>query len=590
MEHHKKSFSISKEIGDRVGEGSVYCYLGLVYESLGDFQGAIEHYTQSVSIAKEVGDRSGEGYTYAALGSAYLSLEQFQQAIEYHKQQLKISKEVADTFLEGCAYQNLGTALMLFGSLDEAVSNFKFSSKTFNTIRESFISEDACKISFHKHFISSYHYLCRVLIALQKTDEALYAAERGRAGALLDALKIKYGFTSLSPISNETEEDFAYISRNIAILTMFIALDEETISLWVLGKKTNAIFRQAVLKSGGAHEDPFDELLKDSLNKIGAGRDVRCENRSLDVLSDKSTSRTKEDDNIPIPSHENIDWLKPLHDIVFGPLEDLLDGGELVVVPDGALWLAPWTALSETLRIRIIPSLTSLKVIRDSSSEYHSKTGALLVGDPCLRKVTDKWDKPIYEQLKFAKKEVEMIGKLLNSQPLTGEAATKEEVLRRIDSVALIHIAAHGGKETGEIALAPNPEWQSKTLIPKKEDYMLKMSDLQAIKLRARLVVLSCCHSGQGEVSSEGVVGMARAFLLAGARSVLASLWAIDDEATMVFMECFYQNLRVGENANTALQKAMKCLRDSKDFSAPKHWAPFVLIGDDVTIEFDVNR
>ena len=163
-------------------------------------------------------------------------------------------------------------------------------------------------------------------------------------------------------------------------------------------------------------------------------------------------------------------------------------------------------------------------------------------------------------------------------------------MLRRIDSVALIHIAAHGGKEAGEIALAPSPEWQSKTLIPTEEDYMLKMSDLQAINLRARLVVLSCCHSGQGEVSSEGVVGMARAFLFAGARSVLASLWAIDDEATMLFMECFYQHLRVGESASTALQKAMKRLRDSDDFSAPKYWAPFVLIGDDVTIEFDVNR
>ena len=590
MKHHKKSLSITIEVGDRNGEGTVYGLLGSDYKSLGDFQGAIEHYKQSLSIVKEVGNRSKEGYAYSYLGCAYRSLKQFQQAIEYHKQQLKIAKEVADMFLEGISYEYLGITLMLSGSLDEALVHFKFSVKTFETIRESFISEDACKISFRKHFISSYSYLRQVLIVLQKTDEALYAAERGRAGALLDALKKKYGFTSLSPISNETEEDFAYISRNISVLTMFIALDEETISLWVLGKKTNAIFRQAVLKSGGAHEDPFDTLLKDSLNKIGAGRDVRCENRSLDVLSDKSTSSTQEDDKISIPSHENIDWLQPLHDIVFGPIEDLLDGDELVVVPDGALCLAPWTALSETLRIRIIPSLTSLKVIRDSSSEYHSKTGALLVGDPCLRKVTNKRDKPIYDQLEFAKKEVEMIGKLLNSQPLTGEAATKEEVLRRIDSVALIHIAAHGGKETGEIALAPNPGWQSKTRIPTEEDYMLKMSDLQAIKLTARLVVLSCCHSGQGEVSSEGVVGMARAFLFAGARSVLASLWAIDDEATMVFMECFYQHLRVGESASTALQKAMKCLRDSDDFSAPKYWAPFVLIGDDVTIEFDVNR
>ena len=152
----------------------VYGLLGSDYESLGDFQGAIEHYKQSLSIAKEVGNRWGEGNTYASLGCAYRSLKQFQQAIEYHKKQLKIAKEVADMFLEGMSYEYLGRTLMLSGSLDEAVVHFKFSVKTFDTIRKSFISEDACKISFRKHFISSYRYLCRVLIALQKTDEALY--------------------------------------------------------------------------------------------------------------------------------------------------------------------------------------------------------------------------------------------------------------------------------------------------------------------------------------------------------------------------------------------------------------------------------
>ncbi|MCG8406223.1 MAG: CHAT domain-containing protein, partial [Phycisphaerales bacterium] len=380
VEHHRKSLGIAIEVGDRDGEGMVYGNLGSLYKSMGDLQGAIAYYKKSLSIAKEVGNRSLQGYTFASLGNAYLSLEQFQQAMEYHKQQLKIAKEVGDMVLEASSYHDLGVTLMLSGSPDEAVVHLKFSVKTFDTIRSSFISEDAWKISFRERYVSSYRCLCRVLIALQKTDEALYAAERGRARALLDALKVKYGCTSLSPISNETEEDFAYISRNISVLTMFIALDEETISLWVMGKKTNAIFRETVLKSGSAledgrswkcsgraWEDPFGSLLKDSLNTIGAGRGVRCENRSLDVLSDKSTSSTRDDDKTSIPSHKNIDWLQPLHDIVFGPIKDLLDGDELVVVPDGALCLAPWTALSETLRIRIIPSLTSLKVIRDSS-------------------------------------------------------------------------------------------------------------------------------------------------------------------------------------------------------------------------------
>ena len=289
------------------------------------------------------------------------------------------------------------------------------------------------------------------------------------------------------------------------------------------------------------------------------------------------------DDQTSKPLRGTTDCLQPLYDAVIGPIEDLLDGDELIVVPDGALSKTPWAALSETLRIRTVPSLTSLKVITDSPSEYHSKSGSLLVGDPCLKKITDKWGNPIYEQLKYAKMEVEMIGKILKSQPLTGEDATKEAVLQRIKSVSLVHIAAHGKSETGEIFLAPDPRWKSDK--PKEEDCIMKMSDIQAVKLRARLVVLSCCHSGQGEVSSEGVVGMARAFLFAGARSVLSTLWAIDDEATMIFMESFYQQLKSGERASVALQRAMKCLRDHQDYSAPKYWAPFVLMGDDVKIE-----
>ena len=301
-------------------------------------------------------------------------------------------------------------------------------------------------------------------------------------------------------------------------------------------------------------------------------------------MSDDQTSTTPANDQTLEPSQETTDFLQPLRDVLIGPIEDLLDGDELIVVPDGALSKVPWAALSETLRIRIVSSLTSLKVITDSPIKYHSRRGALLVGDPCLKKITTKSGNPIYEPLKYARMEVNMIGKILNSTPLTGEDATKEAVLQRIGSVALVHIAAHGRKETGEIVLAPDPRCESKT--PMEEDYILKMSDIQAVKLRARLVVLSCCHSGQGPVSSEGVVGMARAFLFAGARSVLASLWAIDDEATMMFMESFYRQLGNGESASVALQRAMKCLRDSHDYSAPKYWAPFVLIGDDVRIEF----
>ncbi|XP_029183805.2 tetratricopeptide repeat protein 28-like [Acropora millepora] len=181
-----------------------------------------------------------------------------------------------------------------------------------------------------------------------------------------------------------------------------------------------------------------------------------------------------------------------------------------------------------------------------------------------------------------------MIAAILNTRPLTGRQATKAEVMKQMSSVGLIHIAAHGNERNGEIALCPNPGWTSK--FPQKKDFILTMSDVHKASLRARLVVLSCCHSGRGRISKgEGVVGIARAFLAAGARSVLVTLWAIDDEATMVFMKSFYQHLKEGKTASAAIHQSMKSFRESEEFWEMRYWAPFQLIGDDVKIEFEAD-
>ena len=200
-----------------------------------------------------------------------------------------------------------------------------------------------------------------------------------------------------------------------------------------------------------------------------------------------------------------------------------------------------------------------------------------------MSEVTNSQGDQILEQLPFARQEAQMIGQILNTAPLTGNLATKREVLKQIGSVAVVHIAAHGRIETGEIALSPNLERKSQT--PAEEDYMLTMADVMSVKLRAKLVVLSCCHSGRGEIKAEGVVGIARAFIGAGARSVLVSLWAIDDEATLEFMKSFYHNLVKGRSASDSLNRAMKCLRESEKFGDLKYWAPFTLVGDDVTLD-----
>jgi len=222
-------------------------------------------------------------------------------------------------------------------------------------------------------------------------------------------------------------------------------------------------------------------------------------------------------------------------------------------------------------------------MIMDAPTDHHCKRGALVVGDPWVKEVVNDYGKPKLCQLAGARKEAEIIGTIVKTPPLIGREATKEEVLRRLSNVALIHLAAHGDREAGEIALAPNTSRTSK--IPGEKDFLLTMRYVLSVGLRARLVVLSCCHSGQGEIYDEGVVGIARAFLGAGARSVLVALWALEDDATLEFMRLFYQHLVQGKKASEALNCASNYMRESTDFSEICQWAPFVLIGDDVTLD-----
>ena len=173
-----------------------------------------------------------------------------------------------------------------------------------------------------------------------------------------------------------------------------------------------------------------------------------------------------------------------------------------------------------------------------------------------------------------------MIGGLLGVQPLLGRDATKQAVLKSMHSVSLIHFAAHGYAERGEIALSP----VSSCGTPHEEDFLLTMAEISQVRLTAKLVVLSCCHSARGQIRAEGIVGIARAFLASGARAVLAALWAVDDKATMWFMNRFYEHLVRGESASESLHQAMKSMRETR-FSDVMQWAPFMLLGDDVTFK-----
>ena len=102
------------------------------------------------------------------------------------------------------------------------------------------------------------------------------------------------------------------------------------------------------------------------------------------------------------------------------------------------------------------------------------------------------------------------------------------------------------------------------------------------MKLSAELVVLSACQTGLGKlIQGEGLEGLSRAFMYAGAKRLVVSLWSVDDASTADFMQDFYNtHIKTGETITSALAQAKKSMISSKKYSAPYFWSPFVFIGD----------
>ena len=635
-EYLQKALVIRKEIGDKRGEASAYGNLGTVFQSVGQYTKAEEYLQKALVIKQEIGDKRGEASVYGNLGTVFLSVGQYTKAEEYLQKALVISIEIGDKAGVGASYLKLGklcrecqltaksqefankaleisyeigdiemqfdshltialNELVAGGSITELRRNLHESIQKCEEMHDFLRVKDPFKISFFDEHVSPYLLLCGLLIATGSYYEALYVAELGRSRALTDVLSDKYSVekgVSVNPQSWIGIENI--MNKNALSSCLYVSCFDDNMFFWILKPNKMIVFRQTRLKESA------DKVFENQT--FGGSRDLRqdqCEDRSLfSCVSSPLLCKQSQSDSfeslrlIEEDEDENHDS-KPLtladgYNMIVAPVADLLQESEIIIIPDNLLYPIPFAALkdgygkylSDTLRIRIVPSLTTLKLIQLSPADYHSKTGALIVGEPDVSDVYYQGKILQLNPLPWARKEAEMIGRLLGVQPLLGKDATKQAVLESMHSVSLIHFAAHGYAERGEIALSPI----SSCGAPHEEDYLLTMAEISQVRLTAKLVVLSCCHSASGQIRAEGIVGIARAFLASGARAELAALWAVDDKATMWFMNHFYEHLVHGESASESLHQTMKSMRETR-FSDIMQWAPFMLIGDNVTFK-----
>ena len=260
---------------------------------------------------------------------------------------------------------------------------------------------------------------------------------------------------------------------------------------------------------------------------------------------------------------------KALYDRLIAPLSAELRTPQLVIVPHGSLHYVSFAALNDGTQylvdryaLRTLPSASVLEFLRAGGT----RTAALLIlGNP------DRGDSR--EDLPNAQAEAEALARAYSGSRLLLRKDASETAFTRMSSeYSVIHVASHG-RFNGDTPMT------SALLLARdaQNDGNLTVSELYAMRLRADLVTLSACETGLGKVSSgDDVVGLGRGFLYAGARSILASLWSVGDEATSYLMLRFYENMATGDK-RSALQAAQ--VETRKRYPHPFFWGAFYLIG-----------
>ena len=614
-EYHENVLSISKRLGDKRCEGSCYQYIGRCHASMGDHRKAIEYFKKAFAICEATGNKSEEVATKSNMGASYLLQGNYMEAEECLNKALSIAEEIGDLESKSAILSHLAVLCISRGNTEEAFSHLRNSVKIIEDMRGSLGDSERYQIAFADKTVGHYRGMATILCSMKEINLALSVSELGRARTLVELLAKQYSVKNLPGLDNIKLLDFHGMGKKSSCLCLSYLSFEDKLLVWISKPCGNLVFKKILSSVDGSqdvHKDVPDRKW------IGSAGDhtfflfedlhlQQCEDRSLSLLYESNllnplveagrriACRHLEEEEKEETGREECherSVLKLWYKKFIAPVADQLQGStEIVIVPDRSLYRVPFGALidengkylSDTFRIRYVPSLTILKLIQDSPANYHSQAGALVVGDPDVGTVMFQGVSKQFPRLPCAKREAEIIGALLHVQPLTEKHATKEAVLKKMKSASLIHIAAHGDAERGDVALAPD---RHVTRTPQEEHFLLTMADVSKVQLRAKLVVLSCCHSGRGHIKAEGIVGIARAFLASGARSVLVSLWAVDDDATMQLMKWFYESLVCGKSVSESLHKAIKLMREDPKYSEVRQWAPFMLVGDDVSFHF----
>ena len=617
LEFYNQALPLLRAVGDRGGEAATLTNIGAVYNSLGEKQQALEFFHQALPLRRAVGDRGGEATTLSHLaflqrsqGNLDEALSQIESAITIIEDlRTKIGSQDLRASYFATVQGRYQFYIDLLMQLHQQQPNQGYDARALNA-------------SERTRARSLVEQLTEAGLDLKTGLALALAAEEKRLTQALNAADQKR-LTLLNHPQGYTNADLEAVKAEIDALLLQLQTLEAKI------RQANPAYANLKYPDPLTLAEIQTQILDDKtlLLEYALGKE-----RSYLFLVSKTDLTTYE---LPAkaeieaaveqyrallqsPNFTNLSQGKKLSQMLLGPIAEELQGQRLAIVGNGKLQLLPFAALPwgsgtdlapllASHEIVTLPSATSLAVQRQQWQNRPAAAQAVAVladpvfkaNDPRLGGNTlqanagdlSQLDSLIrnscgdFERLPHTATEAEQILALVpDAQEFSAlgfEANYATATSPRLSNYQIVHFATHG-------CIQDNPLLSNLALSffdangQKAETSLLKLQDIYNLELNADLVVLSACQTGTGkEVQGEGVVGLTRGFMYAGARRVTVSLWSVNDRATASLMSDYYrQMLERGLDPAAALRQAQLAMWQSESYRAPYYWAAFTLQGD----------
>jgi CHAT domain-containing protein len=587
---------------------------------------SLQHLRSAVELLKKARNWSPLAQSFFQLGEAQQQLELGEEARKSYEAAVRIGGAVGKSETLWRAHSRLGRMAEGEEKKQEAFEHYAEAIQIIETMRSE-LGDSGLKAQFMQNKLQVYEWMIHLLLNMGQDEEAFRYLERAKARIMLDMLQEK-SFSSknreirellskerslreqlrelaaapeeaLPQESGEGEEDEeepanAPAEKNQdlervqsemhSVVERIDQLDPELGSL-ISVNPVDAREVQALLDEQTALLAYFvgsnlNALFLVTKEKV-KGIQLECSRKR--ISKSIKEFRTFTDEGVSLKLFQSREYEKPLSDLyemLIKPVEkEISSKKHLVVVPHGMLHYLPFHALRspqgtyllESHSVSYLPSASVLKYARTKNRK--NQQDFLVAANP----VTD------LAPLPSAEVEAREVSKFFkNKLVLLGPGATKSKVVSQAPRYDLLLFSTHGEM------IESDPLRSNLRFTPSQgDDGKLTVGEIFDMEVKANLVTLSACETGLARGTAgdlprgDDLVGLSRAFIHAGAPSVIGSLWQVSDDSTVAMMSSFFGNLKKMSKADALRQSQLElALSSAGTYSHPFFWAPFILVGD----------